>query len=323
MKNNICFLGDSIVEHGHYIYALRSYLRNKKTGVAIYNCGLGGMRADMVTEALIESELKPFQPQYCVISFGVNDLGIWLYDSYLQTTKEVIKQRKMREETYRKGIKNTIRLLRENGITPVLLSPYPVNELLEEKPDIPTVGDNAEKAQLINPWFYKRQTFRKINGGLVGLNSILREIAREEKIKFIDIFSLLRTYTLEREGLFNADGIHYSRFGGEYIARSIIEAVEGDETDIRFSQDEENDEIYVIEREDRAISFLRFCEFQGKGLNALSKKRKKEHIEKLRDDASTEEWLKRYCQIYLKNFEDLRQPKKKVMQLTEAYLFEE
>ncbi len=320
MRNNICFLGDSIVEHGHYIYALRSYLKDKKRGVAIYNCGFGGMRADMVTETLVEEEVKPFQPRYCVISFGVNDLGIWLYDSYLQTTKEVIRQRKEREEAYKKGIKNAVALLKGQGIQPVLLSPYPVNELLEEKPDIPTIGDNEEKAKLINPWFYKQKTFRKINGGLVGLNDALKEISIEENIPFIDIFSTLRAYGLEKEGLFNADGIHYSKLGGEYIARAIIEAVEGATEEISFRQDERNDAIYSVEQEDRAVSYLNFCEFEEKNLSAISKKRKREHIEKLRDAFDTEQWLKRYCEVYLKHFDDFSSLKKRLVERTEEYL---
>ncbi len=322
IKNNktVCFLGDSITEHGHYTYALRSYLHRKNLSVDIYNCGLGGMRADRVTAEQIEYEVTSVNANYCVISFGVNDLGIWLYDSFLEVTEEVLRQRKERNENFFNGIKSVVKILKLKGVEAVLMSPFPVNELLEEKPDIPTIGDNKEKSQLINQWFYKRKTFVEINKGLKIYNDWLKEYSQSENVKFIDIFDLLRKYALKFNGLFNQDGIHYSKIGGEYIAKSILYATGEKRNKKEFVNDLKNDEIYLAERDDRAVSFLEICHFGDIKFKDYSKQQKKEYVENLLDDPETEIWLKRFCEIYLRFYGNFEQTKKKLVELTKEYL---
>ncbi len=319
-NKTIAFLGDSIVEHGHYIYALRTYLKSKKKKVAIYNCGMGGMSADRVSAQQIDYDVNSLNADYCIVSFGVNDLGIWLYDCYLEVTEDLVKQRKERKENYLNGIKNIVKILKLKKIIPILMSPCPVNELLEEKPDIPTVGDNNEKKQLINPWFYKRQTFININKGLKDLNDWLKSYSEQEQIDFIDTFELIRKYSLNVEGLFNSDGIHYSKLGGQYIIRAILEALGNKRSKKEFVNDVENDKIYLAEREDRAIAFIRFNHFNNDAYKNLSEEEKKSHIEELLTNSSSEQWLKRFCQSYLKFYGRFDEPKKQVVELTKKYL---
>ena len=81
----ICLLGDSIMEHGFYTYYLRSYFENKKEKCFFFNRGVAGNRAIMA-QYLLEDEVYFLNPDYVFICFGANDLGVWLYDSYLTVT---------------------------------------------------------------------------------------------------------------------------------------------------------------------------------------------------------------------------------------------
>ena len=99
INKSICFLGDSITEHGHYLYDIRSYFHNKPEKVFVHNCGTGGNRAIMA-QYILDKEIEVYNPDFVVISFGVNDMGVWLYDSNKTVTERLLEKRKARDDEY-------------------------------------------------------------------------------------------------------------------------------------------------------------------------------------------------------------------------------
>ncbi len=317
----ICFLGDSILEHGYFIYALRSYIYHEGIQAEIYNRGIGGMSSSIVSDEQLEYEVFSLNPDYCVVSYGINDLGIWLYDSSIEEKPEVLEEREKHNQKYFNGIKEIVKKLKEKGVIPVLMSPYPVNELLEEKDGIETIGDNKEKAELIGVNFYRNKTMSKINASLRLYNCWLKKYVEKEKLLFLDIFERLRDYGLEEEGLFNADGIHYTKKGGEYIARSIIETHQKKEMEFVFKSSKANDKIFTFERKERAYAFMKLNYFKGEKFIGYTDEQKNEHLQQ--EILSNEEiasWRKDYAKAYLEVGGEEDVLRERLIALTQNYI---
>ncbi len=317
-NKTICFLGDSILAHGYYTYDMRSFIRTQKDKCVIYNRGIGGNRVDM-TECLLNDEVFALKPDYCVFSFGANDLGIWLYDSFLEIDDKVLKDREVRFNNYKEGVKRTVRQLRENGVEPVIMTPYAKNQLLIEKPDIPTLGDNKEKATLIGPWFYKRKTFENINVALKEYCEWLEQFAKENDVTFFNIFDRLYNYMLTVDGMFRDDGVHYNEKGSAYIAKCILEDLGYENVPVEFSKDSKNDEIFKFEQEERALCFVRFNE-HNKIICDITDEQIKVKAESILSDPKTPNWMKAGYENYLKYYGKFSELTKKVQELTKEYL---
>ena len=95
----IVLLGDSITEHGFYTYNLRSYFQGKEEKCYIFNRGTGGNRAVMAPY-ILSDEIRELKPDYIVISFGANDIGIWLYDARKVVSDKLLLERKLRDDEY-------------------------------------------------------------------------------------------------------------------------------------------------------------------------------------------------------------------------------
>ena len=93
--SRICFIGDSITHSGLQIRRIYSYLRNEqKIPLKIFNCGVSG---DNATNGLLRLEETVFihNPTDVVIAYGVNDIGIHLYDKEFADDRN-INERRMR-----------------------------------------------------------------------------------------------------------------------------------------------------------------------------------------------------------------------------------
>lgn len=249
-------MGDSITYNGKYIYDLRAYFQGKKDKPLIYNRGASGNRSIQV-KAIFEKEIENMNPDYVVVNFGVNDAGIWLYDSLKEVTPELLEKRKARNDEYFRGIRESIEVIKANGITPIISSPFPVNELIVEREEIETVGDNKEKEDYIGPSFYKRATFRNINGVLRYYAEQLKIIASEMGAMYIPAFETLYPITLKVDGIFTEDGIHYTQTGADYIAKMLLESFGYEINEPIFNQTAENDEIARIELLERRAGCIR------------------------------------------------------------------
>ena len=261
-NKKICFLGASIIQNGEFIAYLRSYFFQKKDKGFPYffNRGLGGNRASMV-HALFADEIVSLKPDYCFILFGLNDMGIWLYDSKEEETSKLLMEREERDELFYAGIFETVEALKKQGIIPILISTLAVNERLVEREDIETVADNKEKGQLIGDGFYKRTTFENINRKLRVYSERLKKYSKEANFDFIDGCNYFYALLDDAEKLFREDGIHLTKYGQETIAKMILEYLDCKNIPERFEISEYAKILFDIEKIEREIQYVKWAVF--------------------------------------------------------------
>ena len=256
VNKTFVILGDSITEHGYYIKYLRAYFHEKKEKCTFFNRGTGGNRSIMATSVLDE-EIKELNPDYICISFGANDIGCWLYDARKVETPALIAERKKRDYDYLEGYKNIIKAIKERGITPVVFSPFAMDQLMFEKADVVTVADNDEKAVNMDSGFYTRKTYENLNRALTVYAEKVKEIALNENALYLPMFEKTYQNMLKCRGLFRDDGLHYS-FGDGHksIAKIILEFL-GCEVPEDFKVIEENEELEKLVQNERHGGFIR------------------------------------------------------------------
>lgn len=221
-NKRIVFFGDSITENGTFCYNIRSYFREIGVKSTVFNRGVGGTRAVMA-KYMMEEEVFPVNPDIVFVSYGVNDIGIWLYDSLKEFTPEIMEKRRLRDEEHIQSMIDVITALKNKGITPICCTPFAVNELLTEKEDIETIADNNEKEDYIGPSFYKRKTFANINEGLKGYAEKMKKICLEQNVEVIDFFDFTYKLSYAEKGIFIDDGTHYTKKGHDFLAKFILE----------------------------------------------------------------------------------------------------
>ena len=210
---------------------------------------------------LLEDDILPLKPDCCFIHFGVNDMGIWLYDGEVEETREVLLEREERDALYFEGMKRTVERLKEKGIQPILCSPIAVNEYLIEKENIETVADNKEKGELIEEGFYKRKTFQNINFKLAQYSKKLKEYAEKERVFFFDLYAKTYSKMQTIEGMFGKDGIHLTSIGQEELAKSILEYLGCLEVFSSFETCKKTEEIARKESLIRKIQYVKWAMF--------------------------------------------------------------
>lgn len=259
VNKKIGFFGASITDNGYYLYHVRSHILTQNEKCMVFNHGVGGTRAEMGIYT-IKDEIDPIAPDYMVVEFGANDLGIWLYDSFLIQNEELELSKKARNDTYKQKMMEIADYLIERGIKPIFSTPFAVNELLIETDDIETLVDNKEKGEKITPAFYKRSTFERINKALKEYGEWMKEECAKRGIPVIDYFSATYKAMRETEGMFEKDGIHYSFDGAKYIANAVLEFL-GYEKPFNYQMTEENDAYWEEEKKERSAQFLpwNFC----------------------------------------------------------------
>ncbi len=312
----VVFLGDSITSSGKYVYALRSYFHKNRIKCEVYNRGIGGNRADMI-EYLLQDEVVSLKPDYCFVCFGVNDLGIWLYDSFKNVDDKILSDRAKRDGRYFTSIERAVKLLKQKGIMPILMSPYPVDENLEERPDIPTLTDNKEKEDFIGPWFYKRKTFKNINDALYGYELGLKEIAKKENVLCYENFSYLQNHSKNKQGVFGVDGVHYLSAGQDLIAQGILEYM-GFKNACAFEKDDMNDEIYELEQQERSYAFVRFNTFH-KIYGDFTDQEMYENIKERLQSSDLPNWQRKSYTDFITYFGKIDELKEKIIQKTKQY----
>lgn len=316
-NKKIVFLGDSGVADGRYIHNMRAYMHDKEDRCYLINRGIGGNRVDMI-DCLIEDEVFSIKPDYCISFFGVNDMGIWLYDSFKEITPELLAEREKRDQSFYDANKRFIKYCKEHGVKPILVPPYLVNELLEEKPDIPTLGDNKEKAELLGPWFYKRKTFENINNKIRVYSDFLRDLAKSEGALFIDLFETSYAYMREMDGLFGPDGIHMTDKGHQCIAKLLLEFLGYENVPLEFVHGEGADELWQLERKERSPYFVKYNMFNAVNGNFTEEEITKE-CQSVLEKEGQPAWLKRTCTNYLKDKDNLEENKKAYLEAIMKY----
>lgn len=312
----ICILGASVVEHGEFIYNIRSYFHGKKEKCFVYNRGTGGNRAIMA-QYILDDEIRGMNPDYVIVTFGANDAGIWLYDNDKPVTEEFLKKRKLRNQEYYLGIRLVVDMLKERGIKPIIMSPYAVNELLIEKEDIKTLCDNKEKEDYIGPSFYTRATFRNINCAFKEYAKALNVIAKDNGVEYIPMFEKSYDYIIKDDGYFWDDGVHYTSKGHAMLAKIILEFFGCTVNNIDFEKTAENDEIRKWEKIERDAGYIRRATPFNPIFGNFEESVIKERAEQL--TKHSEQWLRSVGNSYLEYGDRIDELRERIFSLTEKF----
>ncbi len=253
IDKKICVVADSNLTNPYFLEYLRSAFLAEKKKVYMYNNGIPGARMDMVMNC-IEEELAAEKPNYVLLSFGANDLGIWLYDSTLEITDEVLAERAARKQNYLNGFEKVVDYLRSKGVEPILITPMCLDENLVELEGITTDKDNKEK-QLIGDSFFKRATFQNINDGLQVLRDKGMELAAKKGVIVWDIFT--ETKSLVSHDCFFEDGVHYNEKGHRIMAELFYKHMFGEELPI-YPVPQSVKELTALEADKRAYFFIKY-----------------------------------------------------------------
>lgn len=250
----IFFVADSNLTRPYFLEYLREIFLREHKEIYVYNNGIPGARMDMVQNC-IDEELSTEKPDYVVLSFGGNDLGIWLYDALKPVTKEVLAERKKRNDSYRNALENIIVYLRSKNIEPIITTPLCYDQNLEERTGIETEKDNKEKA-VITDFFFTRATFKSINkDGMQALAQIGFELAEKYDVTVWDFYSA--TINSVNHSHFNPDGVHYTPEGHKIIAKAIYENMFGAEPTF-YPVSEKVKALSVLEADKRAYYFVKY-----------------------------------------------------------------
>ena len=314
----IVFLGDSIMAGGGYMHNMRAYMHDKKDRCYILNSGIGGNRADMAFD-LLDVEVFADKPDYCLVCFGANDIGSWLYGANVVVDEKNLEERKTRNNNYFNGIDHICTRCKKNGVTPILMSPYATNQRIIEKDNIQTLGDNKEKAEKLGSSFYKQESLKNVNGALRLYRDFLKKYAEEhEGVMFFDMFEKSFDVMMNETELFNDDGVHYSEKGHKYLAKIILELFGYEEVPLEFIHGEGAEELWQAERLDRAPKFVRFNQYNA--VNGPSTEQERiDWCNKTLADEKEPNWLKNSCRVYLENYDKLSKNRKNYHELVLRY----
>lgn len=193
-KETVCFLGDSITTHGHFIKEVFEFLvkNHKEDKVKIYNCGVPGDAACRTVDRLYEDCLI-FNPTTVVLMLGVNDIERALYfpDNEVENVEE---KREHFLELYRVNMRKIIENCMEMDAKVILCTPTPID-------------DNKSAAQGCNVPLGKCINF-------------LREIAQEKKLQLVDYYTVM--FNMLGREVFIADGVHPSEYGHHIMAQVLL-----------------------------------------------------------------------------------------------------
>lgn len=252
-NKTVYFVGDSNITQPFFLEYLRENLLQTQKITYLYNKGVPGARMDMVKN-YIDEEISVLQPDYVVLSFGGNDLGIWLYDVYNAVTDEVLSERAQRIRNYCNAFEDLIVYFRSKNIVPILMTPLCFNEDIVERQDVTTERDNKEKSAIKNTLFTKA-SFKNINIGQKIICEKGKSIAEKYGVQVWDAYS----FTKEKVdgSCYYGDGVHYNEKGHRIIAELIYEKMFGEP--LRdYTVEKRVKDISNAEADERAYYFVKY-----------------------------------------------------------------
>lgn len=185
---------------------------SKELGCEVINAGVCGNTSSQGLER-IHNDVLIHKPDYVIINFGMND-------HFMVNRNDA----RVSLEGYRSNIINIIRLIREQGASPILVIPH---RFVEGCAGNGNMGEGAS-------YYYGRHPekwYRSVGGALNQLNNyceVIRELAGELKVPVIDIneksknedlYSIL--ITLENSS--EEDGVHLNEKGARFYGNIIKE----------------------------------------------------------------------------------------------------
>ncbi len=158
----VLFFGDSITHGGRYIAFLQLLLDSQGvvTDADLMNAGIsGGTAAGGLRR--IQHDVIDRKPDRVFILFGMNDVG---RTAYRTDTPSNLMLRKNRLNIYTKNQKQVIKLLKDAGITPVLMTPTAFDQYQKSGP-----ADHCNEP------------------GLSDIANIVRDLAKSEGVDLIEL----------------------------------------------------------------------------------------------------------------------------------------
>lgn len=294
----ICFFGDSITHVGSWIRRVYQYhLETASIKCKIYNCGVSGLdagKALMIAEDTVYSK----NPDKIIISFGMNDVTVPLYDGR-DADGSTILERRFKTDQCVDNIRKIADLAIARGKEIILCTPTPYDELSDCE------GPCAE-----------------------GVNAALREVA--ERVRLLakgynctlvdfhsEFFRILKKLYKTNQKLLIEDRTHPKLQGYELMAQIFLRAqgfdvpLSGtyeqlDSLSLRGYSEWEQ-ERFRLEAMAKAADFVEFCLFTGiKDTNYI-----KTNVEKNMKTEKSEYILNCYND-YLYKYDEIQECKKQL-----------
>ena len=202
-RNNerIVFFGDSITHGGQFhSHALRvQALRHPSSLVRVYNGGISGGTSGGGF-ARIEYDILAKNPGRVFIMFGMNDVGINLYNG--KEDPKTLAARAKRLDNYRKNMTKCIERILKAGKKVVLITPTPYDEYTASFKTRKWVGANEK--------------------GLRACANIVRELAAKYKLPVVEFHSPQTAIIKKGQGVFGrVDRVHPNS-AGHYVMGAML-----------------------------------------------------------------------------------------------------
>ncbi|MBE6612861.1 MAG: hypothetical protein E7632_10255 [Ruminococcaceae bacterium] len=196
----VVFLGDSITACCNWATRVVDYYTKNlpELSVKFKNSAVaGGTLSTML--AYFEPDTLPFKPTHATIFLGVNDSRNSALDNPDETARDnALAQAFAR---YKANYETLLALLKEHGITPILITPAPYAEYFET-------------GQPVHP--HGHELIRRYA-------EHVRYLARRDKLELVDFHARMAELYLD-EALYNPDRIHPNDFGHYRMAECFLNA---------------------------------------------------------------------------------------------------
>ncbi len=248
IKNNstVCCLGDGITEQGYWIHDMMNYFAAVEPDdkIKLYNCGIAGTTAEMAAYYFAD-EIMWAKPDYVLIGFGANDIGLKLYGN--DTNEEILKKREHCMNKYKKYLRIVAELIENLGIKVIFTMGY-ISDIHKENgaySQIKTAYDEICE--------YNRELAKKFDSDGNNIIDIYDELWKEYE-----------RLNAEGKDFFQPDGIHPSRIGHAVIASATLKALgytKNISVDDMLERTPLNADRFDDERHLRNISFVKWGMF--------------------------------------------------------------
>ena len=196
--DTLVFLGDSITHQRLYTQYVETFFYNRfpERHITFHNAGVGGAQAWDALQR-IQKDVIDYKPKYVTILLGMNDGH---YQPFDRATFDM----------YQKDMTEVLRLIKDAGAKPVLMSPTMF--------DARSVRNNKRP----------REFLAEYNSVLAYYGRWLQHIAMESGDAYVDMFGPLNRFTREQretDGSFTLikDSIHPDAPGQVVMALAIVE----------------------------------------------------------------------------------------------------
>lgn len=190
----ICFVGDSITSDGRWIAEVYETL--KKDEIRMFNCGIAGTTTEDALSRIYNDCLN-FAPNYVVIMFGLNDIGL---DLYAKQSPEAEEKKLANLIKYEKNITSLIEICQKTSKV-ILMTPTPYDDITDEHTNNFMANEGVTKA-----------------------SQIIKELATKYQLTLVDTNKSMNYY-LSTE-IIGPDRIHPNAKGHHIIAQTFMHETE-------------------------------------------------------------------------------------------------